>query len=307
MIPRVLFELPTDPAGRVCRSEDALGPRRRHTHTMPDSSDDSLPTMPVDHARDHPATRPRMNNNSDMAAYPPLAARRVAVRLVGGGALLALALSIVGWIIVDLLTPSALTRWEDEVNVWFVGRRTPTLNTVSHIGSSMAETITCICLLIVLVLVFRAWLGRWRESWTLFAAIVGELLVFLIVTFVVDRHRPDVPHLDAAPPTSSFPSGHTAAATALYVCIAVIVYRNLRVRWLANLLVTLCCIVPFVVAVSRLYRGMHHPTDVLFGAIGGGTWLLIVLTTLLPHLRGQPTGVPRTNRHLVGSSDPDPA
>ena len=274
---------------------------------MPGSSDDASPAVPVDSARDHPAVRARMSSNSDMAPYPPLAARRVAVRLVGGGAVLALALTIVGWIIVDLFTPSALTRWEDGVNVWFVGQRTPTLNTASHIGSYLAETVTCICLLIVLVLVFRAWLGRWRESWTLFAAIVGELLVFLIVTFVVDRHRPDVPHLDAAPPTSSFPSGHTAAATALYGCIAVIVYRNMRVRWVANLLVTLCCIVPFVVAVSRLYRGMHHPSDVLFGAIGGGLWLLIVLTTLLPHLRGQPPGVTRPDRQVVGSSSPDPA
>jgi undecaprenyl-diphosphatase len=216
------------------------------------------------------------------ARYPALEPRTVALRLVGGGLALALALSVIGWIIVTVLTPSALTRWENGVNAGLAAGRTAALNSLTHVGSYLAETVTCIGLLIVMVVVFRLWLGRWRESWTLMAAIVGELLVFLIVTFVVDRDRPSVPHLDAAPPTSSFPSGHTAAAVALYGCIAVVLVRNLHPRWAAWLLAVGCCLVPVVVGYSRLYRGMHHPSDVLFGAIGGGLWLALVLTTLLP-------------------------
>ena len=196
--------------------------------------------------------------------------------------MLALGLSVVGWGIVKLLKSSSLTRWEDSVNIWFFDNRNPTINGASHVGSYLAETVTCIAILVVLFFAFRWWLGRWRDSFVLLAAIVGELLVFLIVTAVVNRARPDVPHLDVAPSTSSFPSGHTAAAVALYGCIAVIVLRNLQLRWVAISVAVICCVLPFVVGVSRLYRGMHHPTDVLFGALGGGIWLLIVLTTLLP-------------------------
>ena len=214
-------------------------------------------------------------------AYPPLERGKAVARLVGGGLLLALALTLVGRFVTGVLTPSALTRWEDGVNQWFVDQRTPALDLATHIGSYLAETVTCIALLVVMVVVLRAWLGRWRESWAVVAAIVGELLVFLVVTALVDRARPDVPHLDAAPPTSSFPSGHVGAAVALYGCLAVIAHREVLNRALSTVLVTVCCIVPVVVAISRVYRGMHHVSDVVFGAVGGGLWLLLVVTTLL--------------------------
>jgi membrane-associated phospholipid phosphatase len=214
--------------------------------------------------------------------YPSLRFRHVAARLVGGGLLLAFVLVLIGWAIVNLATPSALTRWEDSVNQWFYAGRTPTLDMLTHIGSSLSNTTTCIAVLVVAVVVLRLWLGRWRESWTVAAAIIGELWVFLIVTLLVNRPRPSVPLLDVAPPTSSFPSGHTGAAVALYGCLAVIFLRWLRPKWLAAALAIVLWVIPVVVGVSRLYRGMHHPTDVFFGALAGGAWLAIVLTTLLP-------------------------
>jgi undecaprenyl-diphosphatase len=223
-----------------------------------------------------------MSRSASASPYPPLNRATVLTRLVGGGIALALALCLVGWCIVRFLTPSALTRWEDGVNATLAGARTPTMNTVSHVGSYLAETVTCVALLVVVTIVLRIWLGRWRESWTVFAAIVGELLVFLVVTAVVNRARPVVPHLDQAPPTSSFPSGHTGAAVAFYGCLAVIVLRQMHPRWLSRVVASLLLVIPVIVGASRLYRGMHHPTDVLFGTVGGGLWLALVLVTLLP-------------------------
>jgi undecaprenyl-diphosphatase len=219
-----------------------------------------------------------VDQEADASTLP----NRPVVRLVASAVGLAIALCLMGFLIVDLLTPSALTRWEDGVNQTAVDRRTPTMDAVSAVGSRLSDTFTCIGLLIVMVLVLRWWLGRWRESIVLTVAIVGELLIFLVVTFVVHRDRPDVPKLDAAPPTSSFPSGHTAAAVALYGCLAFIVWRQMRNRTLAGVIVAACCVVPVAVGLSRIYRGMHHPTDVLFGVIGGGIWLLVVVSTLLP-------------------------
>jgi membrane-associated phospholipid phosphatase len=206
--------------------------------------------------------------------------------LVGSGLALALVLVGIGRAITSLPRDNAFLVWENGVNTWFVSIRTPTLDTMTHVGSYLAETITCIALLLVAMAVCRWRTGRWFEAWVVCAAIVGELWVFLLVTFLVDRARPVVPHLDAAPPTSSFPSGHTGAAVALYGCIAVVLWRTSRRGPWVRALIALCCIVPVVVAVSRVYRGMHHVSDVVFGAIGGGVWLLVVVTVLLglsPH------------------------
>jgi membrane-associated phospholipid phosphatase len=79
-----------------------------------------------------------------------------------------------------------------------------------------------------------------------------------------------------------FPSGHTATAVALYGCIAILVFWIYSRRPATRVAVVVLCCIPVVVGMSRLYRGMHYPSDVLAGALTGGLWLLLVITTLLP-------------------------
>jgi membrane-associated phospholipid phosphatase len=215
------------------------------------------------------------------AAAAPLT-RRSWLTLVAAGIVLWLGLSAVGITLWRALATSAIVNGDVRVSRWFVPHRTPVFDTLTHYGTLLSETITAIALTVVLVVVFRLWLGRWRESVAVLVAILGELFVFLLVTNTVDRPRPPVPRLDQAPPTSSFPSGHTAAAVALYGCVALVVLRQMATRWLARLIAVLCCLVPVIVATSRVYRGMHYVTDVLFGAIGGGLWLLVTVIVVLP-------------------------
>ena len=186
---------------------------------------------------------------------------------------------ILGSVLVNGSAPSILGRTDLRTTEWAVTHRTPTLNTLSHLSSMVADTSVALVVTAVAVVGFRLWLGRWRESLVVVVAIVGELSV---ITAIVHRARPAVPQLDQAPPTSSFPSGHTGAAVALYVCLAVILLRNAKPRWLAAGLAVLGCVIPIVVAASRVYRGMHYLTDVSAGALASGIWLTVVLVTLLP-------------------------
>src|SRR4030095_2972860 len=105
-------------------------------------------------------------------------------------------------------------------------------------------------------------------------AVAGEVAIFLVVTMLVDRERPTVRHIDEAPPTSSFPSGHTAATIVLWGSLAVLANERARSALVRNLFLVLAFVMPLLVASSRLYRGMHFLTDVLGGALLGGLWLV---------------------------------
>ena len=136
------------------------------------------------------------------------------------------------------------------------------------------------------VVAFRWLFGRSRESPVVIYAVAGETAVFMATTLFIERPRPAVPHLDVAPPTSSFPSGHTAAAVCFYGSIAAIAVWHSRRRWLTTVAVILCAAIPLMIAISRVYRGMHYPTDVLAGAMLGVIWLSIVIFYVRSHDAG---------------------
>lgn len=103
-------------------------------------------------------------------------------------------------------------RWplsaEDGVNRTLAAHRTPFATALTDGVSLLAgtESVIALSLLCTAALLLVPRVPRWREAAFLAAAVAAQSAVFLLVTLVVDRPRPDVPHLDPAPPTSSFPS-----------------------------------------------------------------------------------------------------
>jgi undecaprenyl-diphosphatase len=78
-----------------------------------------------------------------------------------------------------------------------------------------------------------------------------------------------VPRLENLIVADSFPSGHTAASVALYGSLAIVVWSLTTSRFWRGLTIVLAVAAPIVVATSRVYRGMHNPTDVISGALIG--------------------------------------
>lgn len=218
-------------------------------------------------------------------------------RLVGAFAVLTGLMIGLGLLVTHVLAHVAPLSNEDAINRAFARDRTATGNDLTAAGSQLGNTMTIIGLMLIVAIVFRLVFHRWRESAFVVIAVSGQALVFLLTTLAISRKRPGVAHLDASPPTSSFPSGHTGAATALYISIAVVLLWHTRHSWWGRLLALIVILLPVAVALSRLYRGMHHPSDVAGAYINGGLCILIsARAILLAHL-------PQRLRDLVDSVD----
>lgn len=201
------------------------------------------------------ASRPRMGS----------ALRDLAVRAVLPALGLFAAIVGLGWLIVGPL--GGLTE-EARINATIQESRTAAWDAVTRVWSMIGNTEIIIgtCLLAVALVWWRT-----RQWW--YAVIPGiaislQASVFVAASTITGRTRPDVAQLDPAPPTSGYPSGHAGAATALYLTFALFAHR-IAARWLRRLVVTVCLLVPVLVAYARLYRGMHYLLDVLVGVLNG--------------------------------------
>ncbi len=190
-----------------------------------------------------------------------------------GYAVLTGALLAIGMLLTHALD-GTVGRWDEHVNEFFARHRTRTWNDVTSVATSALNTLPVVigAAVVVGVLAIRR---RLAEAAFLTLALVLEITVFLSVTFAVGRPRPAVHRLNSTPATSSFPSGHTAAATVLFVGIALIVTCCTRNRVARVASAVLASVIAVLVAFARVYRGLHHPTDVIVGVLFGLACLTI--------------------------------
>jgi undecaprenyl-diphosphatase len=173
-------------------------------------------------------------------------------------------LVVIGLLITHSL--SSLTRSELGVSRWFVDHRTPWGNDWTGWASRIADTVGIVAVLVVAVVVLVA-LGRRWSAVLLAVALALEVLTFITVNAIVGRPRPPVVRLGSLPSTSSFPSGHTAAMMAIYGALAITIGGRSRARTVACWIVT--ALATIAVGYARVYRGMHHVSDVTAGALMG--------------------------------------
>ncbi|GIF01210.1 phosphatase PAP2 family protein [Paractinoplanes rishiriensis] len=157
---------------------------------------------------------------------------------------------------------------------WLAAHRSPVWTTVTDALNSLGDSRAIITVTLAATGLALAVYRHRRPVAFLWTVMAGEIAIFLVASTVVSRARPQVPTLQPdLPPTASFPSGHVAGVLCLYGAIALLVQRAATNRIWTVLAWTAAVLIPAGVAAARLYRGVHHPTDIAGSVLLAIAWL----------------------------------
>lgn len=125
-----------------------------------------------------------------------------------------------------------------------------------------------------LVVLFLLLAGKWQLALFVLVAVGGGQIVASLLKLGVDRPRPDlVPHL-MRETSLSFPSGHAMMSAVTYLTLGSLLARIVPERRLKIFFILVAVVLTLLVGVSRIYLGVHWPSDVLAGWCAGFAWAI---------------------------------
>ena len=134
--------------------------------------------------------------------------------------------------------------------------------------------------IIIAALLLLLYYRRWLELAGFLVCLIGEALLNILLKNLFERSRPDLFQMVEAA-GYSFPSGHAMVSLCLYGMIAFLISRQIP-RWQWRLaVVTFATALVAAIGLSRVYLGVHYPTDVVAGYFAGGMWLAFSISLLL--------------------------
>lgn len=174
------------------------------------------------------------------------------------------------WLIVALRTPGDLAdpvgpAWLEEM-----------MRDFTAMGSTGVLT-----LMVLTTAGFLAMTGKGLAALYVLASVAGGVLISQAMKWSYARPRPDlVPH-GAEVFSASFPSGHSMMSAVVYLTLGALLARTQTDRGVKIYILVMAVVVTVLVGASRVYLGVHWPTDVLAGWALGGVWALICLVVML--------------------------
>jgi undecaprenyl-diphosphatase len=183
---------------------------------------------------------------------------------------------VVAKLLDDAMGGEDAARLDPSILQWFIDHRTDLLTTgarwVTHLGDpAVVAAVVAGC---VIALVVR---GRRRPALFVLASSLGAAVASTAAKYAVDRTRPPEALWLAPAYGPSFPSGHATQSVACYLAIAVVVGLALRGRAARMAVVVAAGAVAVLVGLSRVYLGVHWPSDVLCGWAVAMLWLVSLL------------------------------
>jgi undecaprenyl-diphosphatase len=162
---------------------------------------------------------------------------------------------------------------------WLGTHHTPTLTTIMTEVTPLGTGI--VVLTVVGITTAFLWHTEHKHSARmLLAATAGNILLNNVLKLFFDRARPSVFEWQTHAASSSFPSGHAMSATVVYGTVAYLLARLQKHGWARAITLSFAVVMVALICLTRLYLGVHYPSDVLGGIIIGLAWSGFCMATL---------------------------
>lgn len=185
---------------------------------------------------------------------------------------------IFGGVLQDVLAHEEIALLDAPIIRYVVRHRVSWLTSVMKGVTALGSGPFVLAVIAVAGLALRRFTASWRGLWLLLSASGGAFVLDVLAKSIVSRPRPPAGWMVVPAPGWAFPSGH-ATQSALYGALAYLL-ASTQSAWRSKVRVwALAALVAAAVGASRVYLGVHWPTDVLAGWALGGAWLALLLTT----------------------------
>jgi undecaprenyl-diphosphatase len=158
----------------------------------------------------------------------------------------------------------------NEVHRYASPDMTRTMSGISFLGGGGLVLAAVVAL--ILFLRFR----RRRAALWLVVTLAGATVLDLTLKYAFHRPRP-APFFGPLPHTFSFPSGHSLFSFCFYGVLAGLIAARVRSPWLRGLIWTVAALLVSAIGLSRIYLGVHYPSDVIAGYLTASLWVATMI------------------------------
>ncbi|RUT47480.1 phosphatase PAP2 family protein [Paenibacillus anaericanus] len=161
----------------------------------------------------------------------------------------------------------------DHTIITFIqGLESPLLTSLMKFFTWIGGGIPVATITLLTMVVLYVFLRHRKELIFLSLVVVGSVLINSVLKLVFSRSRPTVYRIIEAT-GYSFPSGHSMFAFSFYGVLAFLLWRHVPVTWGRVLLIIFSSLFILLIGISRIYLGVHYPSDVLGAYLMSGCWL----------------------------------